>query len=123
MARVSSRTIRVTDIPPEITRNYFLEIAKKLSPRKSDGGLFSSARSDKHPPNPSISFAPQYEGYSGTITLPSEKYKTAALRTHGTEWRLDDRFNGVTVLHGPKEPDLESVNRSFTITERLPNSK
>jgi len=117
MARVSSRTLRITDIPSDIAEGDFLEVAKQLSSRQSDGRLFSSGRRDKASSSPSISFAPQYESHVGTITLPSEKHKTAALRTHGTKWRFDDVFNGVTVLHCPEEPDLESVKRSCRITD------
>jgi hypothetical protein len=55
----------------------------------------------------STSFAQQFDGYVGTITLPSEKHKVEALETHATEWRFDDIFNGVTVLFSPPEPDIE----------------
>jgi hypothetical protein len=49
----------------------------------------------------------QYDGHCGTITLPSEKHKIEALQKHGTEWRFDDIFNGVTILPSPVEPEIE----------------
>jgi hypothetical protein len=105
MARGSSRTVRVTEIPSQIEPSEFLTVAKRLASTSIDGGWFSSPTlgDDK----PVISCASQFDGYVGTITLPSEKHKTQALASHDTQWRFDDRFDGITVLCSPTDADIE----------------
>jgi hypothetical protein len=105
MAKVSSKTVRVTEISPSITQPEFLAIAKGLASEPIEAGWFSAATPGHD--NPVISLASQFEGQVGTISLPSEKHKTRALISHGSEWRVDDKFNGVTVLYSPANPDLE----------------
>jgi hypothetical protein len=63
-------------------------------------------------PNSTVTFAPQFDGHVGAITLPSEKHKLAVLRDNNTQWRLDDVFHSVTVLSCPDKPDLEYVNQT-----------
>jgi hypothetical protein len=105
MAKVSSRTVRVTDIPEDVAQSEFLEVAKRLASTSIEGGWFSSLTPGDG--KPIISFASQFDGFAGTITLPSEKHKAQALESHDTEWRFDDKFTGITVLCSPTEPDLE----------------
>lgn len=110
MAKVASRTVRVTDIPLDVDQSDFYTYAQHLSSMGVNRRIFPSARHTF--PNPTVTFAPQFDGHVGTITLPSEKHKLAALRDKNTQWRLDDVFHGVTVLSCPEEPDLEYVNRT-----------
>ncbi|KAE9380791.1 hypothetical protein N431DRAFT_459708 [Stipitochalara longipes BDJ] len=105
MSKVSSRTVRVTDIPEDVAQSEFLEVAKRLASTSIEGGWFSS--STPGDTKPTISFASQFDGFAGTITLPSEKHKVQALEKHDTEWRFDDKFNGITVLCSPTESDLD----------------
>ncbi len=119
MAKVTSRTIRVTDIPLDVNEKDFLKYAQHLGSKSIDRGLFSSTVQGN--PSPTITFSPQFDGHIGTITLPSEKHKIVALKNNNTQWRLDDIFNGVTILFCPKEPDLEYVNQALPL--EMENSK
>ena len=107
MAKVSAKTVRVLEIPQEAEKGAFLSIARRLSAKDVGGGWLSKVQLGDE--KPVTSFARQFDGHVGTITLPSEKHKAEALETHGTEWRFDDIFNGVTVLYSPPEPDIEYV--------------
>ena len=105
MAKVSSRTVRVTDILEDVAQSEFLEVAKRLALTSIEGGWFSLLTPGDG--KPIISFASQFDGFAGTITLLSEKHKAQALESHDTEWRFDDKFTGITVLCSLTEPDLE----------------
>jgi hypothetical protein len=105
MAKVASRTIRVLEIPQVVEKSEFLAVARDLSSKEFGAGWLS--KFEPGDDNPVTSFAPQYDGYCGTITLPSEKHKAEALEKHTKEWRFDDEFNGVTVLFSPSDPDIE----------------
>lgn len=105
MASVSSKTVRVLEIPQEVEKSEFLAAARRLSSKDFEGGWLSKVQPGDE--NPVTSFARQYDGHVGTITLPSEKHKVEALDNHATDWRFDDKFNGVTVLFSPQEPDVE----------------
>jgi hypothetical protein len=105
MATVSSRTVRVLEIPQEVEESEFLAVARRLSSKDIEGGWLSKLQPGDE--NPVTSFATQYDGHVGTISLPSEKHKVEALDNHATYWRFDDKFNGVTVLVSPPEPDVE----------------
>lgn len=104
MATVTSRTVRVLGIPQEVKEGEFLAVARSLSSKDVGGWLSRVQTGDE---NPAISFATQYDGHVGTISLPSEKHKVKALDNHATYWRFDDKFNGVTVLVSPLQPDVE----------------
>ncbi|KAI9648606.1 hypothetical protein NHQ30_003243 [Ciborinia camelliae] len=54
-----------------------------------------------------ISLAVEQENQVETITLPSPRHKSKALKTDDTEWIFDDTFNGITTLHSPDDPDLD----------------
>jgi hypothetical protein len=105
MSKVSSTTVRVMEIPSDVEQSEFAIVAKLLTSKSLAGGWFSSSKlgDDK----PVISFATQYDGHAGTITLPSEEHKKLALVSHGTQWTLDDEFHGITVLCSPVDFDLE----------------
>lgn len=107
MAKISSSTVRALGIPLQVDEPEFLIVAKRLASRIQGGGLFSFSAATPGDDNPVISFAEQFEGHTGTITLPSEKHKTQALAIHDTPWRFDDKFDGVTVLYSPKDSDVE----------------
>jgi hypothetical protein len=111
MAKVASQTVRVTDISLDVDEKDFHEYAQHLSSKNVNRGMFSSTTHGS--PNPRVTFTPQFDGHVGTITLPSEKHKLAAMRDNNTQWRLDDVFHGVTVLSCPEEPDLEYVSPSL----------
>ena len=103
---MASRTIRVTEIAREVDEWTFLEVAERLSSRDIRRGWFPSAIPGST--NPVNSFAPQFEGSVGTITLPSERHKTKALKNNDTGWIFDDGFNEMTVLYSSAdEPDIE----------------
>jgi len=105
MAKVSERTVRVTDIPFNVQPLEFFNVAKRLSSRNFDRRLLSSAREGNS--NPSYTLSTQFDGHVGTITFPSQKHKNAALQEHDTEWTFDDKFSGVTVLASPPGADVE----------------
>jgi hypothetical protein len=108
MAKVSSRTVRVLEIPEEVEKSEFLAVARRLSSKDVGGGWLSKVQPGDE--KPVTSFAQQFDGHVGTITLPSQMHKAEALENHATEWRFDDIFNGVTVLFSPPEPDIEYVH-------------
>ncbi|OBT68576.1 hypothetical protein VE03_01776 [Pseudogymnoascus sp. 23342-1-I1] len=105
MATVSTRTVRVLEIPKEVDESEFLAVARSLSSKDVEGGWLSKVQHGDA--NPVISFATQYDGHVGTISLPSEKHKVRALDHHATYWRFDDKFNGVTVLVSPLDADVD----------------
>ena len=105
MSKVSSTTVRVMEIPSDVEQSEFATVAKLLTSRSLAGGWFSSSKSGDD--KPVISFATQYDGHAGTITLPSEKHKKLALVSHATQWKFDDGFQGITVLCSPVDSDLE----------------
>lgn len=107
MATVSKKTIRVLEISQEVEEDEFLAVARRLTSEAVKGGWFSRVQTGNE--DPVTSFATQYDGHVGTISLPSEKHKVKALDTHATCWRFDDKFNGVTVLASPLQPDIEYV--------------
>jgi hypothetical protein len=107
MAKVSSKTVRILEIPQEVEQSEFHLVAKHLSSKSIGGGWFRSNTPGDE--NPRTSFASQFEGHVATITLNSEKHKTEVLRYHGTKWRFDDKFDGATVLYSPQDPDIEYV--------------
>jgi hypothetical protein len=110
MAKVASRTVRVTEIPQGTSLEEFRGVVTKLNLRRI-GGPFTTSRHGNS--ELKFSLATQGDELIGTITLPSEKHKTDALKNHGTEWRLDERFDALTCLFSPREPDLEYVNGDF----------
>lgn len=105
MSKVSSTTVRVMEIPSDVDQSEFATVAKLLTSTSLAGGWFSSSKpgDDK----PVISFATQYDGHAGTITLPSAEHKKLALVNHGTQWKFDDEFHGITILCSPVDSDLE----------------
>lgn len=112
MAKVSLRTVRVTEIPLHIERNEFESVAKRIASRAIDGRRWFSPLTPGED-NPAISFATQFNEHVGTITLPSGKHKTQTLDDANSQWRFDDRFNGVTVLSSPPDADLEYGSKCF----------
>ena len=111
MAKVASRTVRVTEIPQGTSQEEFRGVVTKLNSRTIGGGPFTTSRHGNS--ELKFSLATQGDELIGTITLPSEKHKTDALKTHGTKWRLDETFDALTCLFSPREPDLEYVNGDF----------
>ena len=99
-------------IPPKADKAAFIELAIQYSSKTINKGWLSYSVNGSD--NPSVSLSPQFDGYVGTITLPSKEHKESAMKNNDTEWRLDDVFNGVTVLYSPEEPDLEYKIPSFS---------
>lgn len=112
MAKVSSNSLRVTNIPPQTDKATFIEFAKQYSSKTIERGWLSPSVNGSD--NPTVSLSPQFDGHVGTITLPSKEHKEAALKNNDTKWRLDDVFNGITVLSSPKEPDIEYTTPTFS---------
>jgi hypothetical protein len=107
MAKVSSRTVRVTDIPEDVAQSEFLEVAKRLASTSIEGGWFSSLTPGDG--KPIISFASQFDGFAGTITLRSTK------RRH---WKATTR-SGDSMTSLPVSPCcvlLQSRTWSMTTT-------
>jgi hypothetical protein len=106
----ATRSIRVTEIPKTVEKQAFANTAKRLCAFVEKKSLFSThssaATSNRRP---LTSLCPQFGEQVGTITLPSVKVKQQALKDHGTDWRFDDIFDGVTVLYSSPKPDLECV--------------
>jgi hypothetical protein len=106
----ATRSVRVTEIPNNVEEQAFADTVKRLSPFVGKKGLFS-ASSLAATSNRRLltSLCPQFGEQVGTITLPSVKVKQQALKDHGTDWRFDDIFDGVTILHSSPKADLECV--------------
>jgi hypothetical protein len=111
MAKVSLKSVRVTSIPSESDQEEFVAVAKRLAADSASTARRSRPKT-KTEVDVEISFAPQQESFIGTISLPTEKHKVAALANHDTNWEFDDEFNGITVLNCPATPDLEFVHIS-----------
>jgi hypothetical protein len=107
----ATRSVRVTEIPKNVGEQSFADTAKRLSPFVGKRGLFSASSPSAAMSNRRLltSLCPQFGEQVGTITLPSVKVKQQALKDHGTDWRFDDVFDGVTVLYSSPKPDLECV--------------
>jgi hypothetical protein len=104
----ASKTVRVNDVSME-TKKSTLEVfaetyCKTHGGRKWLCGCFAAAR--RIGGNPIVSLAPQRGGQTGTISFPSEELKNSVLKTDRT-WRLDDDFNGLTVLWSAAEAKVE----------------
>jgi hypothetical protein len=97
MATKTTKTVRVTGVSLE---SEFLSLATRLS-----GVQRTVVAPGSTICQPGISFARHSGSKTGTITFQSEKSKKKALKD--TTWRVDDVFDGITVLSAPEEPDLE----------------
>lgn len=103
----ASLTIRVLGIsPPGSLTIESLEARCREYCDEGDG--FFRKKRVSRPGQLLVSVAPQGASDTGTVTFPSEKSKTRALKglTRGG-WRVDDTFADLTVLHSAAEPDLE----------------
>lgn len=110
MPSQSSRSVRASEVPKNVTRDEFLNAANKIitEPVKKKGffssaSFSSSAAADQIA---TVSLAPQFGEQFGTITFPSAQYKEKALKGK-LKWRYDDLFDGITVLHSSPTPSLE----------------
>lgn len=110
MPSQSSRSVRASEVPKDVTRDEFLEAAKKITvePAKkriffNSAGSSSSAAADQCV---RVSLAPQFGEQFGTITFPSALCKQKALKEK-QKWRYDDLFDGITILHSSPSPKLE----------------
>jgi hypothetical protein len=110
MPSQSSRSVRASEVPNNVTRDEFLKAAEKIIAEpvkeKRFSGSATSSSSAAADRSVRVSLAPQFGEQFGTITFPSTKYKEKAL-TEKLKWRHDDLFDGITVLHSPPTPNLE----------------
>jgi len=103
MATVALKTIRVLGVPLDTNEDEFLSLAGRLS----EGATTTFVTRRKTIPQLGASLATQGDTQTGTITLPSDSCKKKANERNNTTWKLDDGFDGLTVLFSPAEPDLE----------------
>lgn len=114
MARVTLKTVRVTGMPLDTDLSQLLFLATRLSQQATSRTFWTSGQISAQL---RASLATQNETQTGIITFPSESCKKRALKSHNTKWRLDDEFDGVTVLWCPIDPDLEYVPRQQVLLE------
>ncbi|CZR63155.1 uncharacterized protein PAC_13052 [Phialocephala subalpina] len=106
MSTHSTHTVRVREIDQDVSPTRFSNIARSLSSKRCRQWWLPSTTQTGHD-NPVTSFALHLDGYNGTITLPSVQHKDLALKEHGTDWKFDDEFDGVTTLSSPIEADVD----------------
>lgn len=108
MPSYATTSVRVTGIPNALDEHAFADAAKSLGLVAEKKGLFSApSLAATSNCRPLTSLCPQFEEQIGTITFPTVKAKQQALRSHRTNWRFDDVFDGITVLYSSTKPDLE----------------
>lgn len=118
MSPTSDKTIRIRSIPKHNGDEAFANFRERLTsaPTKQ---LSIFPRPSRASTDFSIltSLARQQDEYVGTISFLSKQLKEKALRDRGSGLTLDDKFDGITVLHSPEDPELEYVflhkRRSF----------
>ncbi len=108
MPSSSDTTVRVADVPADTGETDFTDYVKSLTPATIRSSLLSPA---VPVPDPITTFASQHGERIATISFSSSEVKHKAIRnqrkTQGTAWRLDDRFDGLTVLKSPENADIE----------------
>ncbi|RYP11187.1 hypothetical protein DL764_000212 [Monosporascus ibericus] len=112
----SSRTVRISGIPPDAEVQDLVEYAKWLSegPVTTKSWIFRRIGATSRQPEVAIgiidstvvSLAPQMQYKTGTITFSSKAIKRRAVKRHG-RWKCDDVFNSLTVLHAAAVPELD----------------
>jgi hypothetical protein len=98
----------VRSIAKSTTLQDFQEFAERLSVEPKKRSIFHRSWSQSEEQAETLwSLAPQNDFLAGTITFKSKKLKTRALEKHGSNWKLDDVFNGMAMLHCSENPELE----------------
>jgi hypothetical protein len=112
MPRKSLKTVRVRGITKVTPAIDFLEFAKKLSVEEQKRAFFQRSAGTVQPGSPAEplwSLAEQDGLLTGTVSFGSTRLKERALEAHGSQWGLDDEFDGLTVLHADEDAEVEYV--------------
>ena len=113
MASHAGRTIRVTEVPTDVSREIFDAAATDvvIGSAKKRGIFWNNLGSSSSVNECTIrtSLAPQFGDQVGTITLSSVRQKEPLIKTlkEKNGWNCDDVFDGITVLYESATADLE----------------
>jgi hypothetical protein len=118
MSPTSDKTIRIRSIPKHNGAEAFASFTERLTSASTKQlSIFQKPSRASTDFSILTSLACQQDEYVGTISFLSKQLKEKALRDRGSGLTLDDKFDGITVLHSPEEPELEYVflhkRRSF----------
>lgn len=111
----SSKTIRVSGIPPDASVQDLEQYARELLGDARDVSTTTSLRHilglrHEAPAGPepcAVSLAPQMGYQTGTVTFSTQSFKKRALKWKVGSWACDDKFDWLTVLYSATSPDLE----------------
>ena len=111
----SSKTVRVSGIPPDASLQDLEQYARELlsdargvSTTPSLRRILGLRHDEPAGPEPcAVSLAPQMAYQTGTLTFSTETCKKRALKGKVGGWACDDRFDWLTVLYSATSPDLE----------------
>ncbi|KAI9904940.1 hypothetical protein N3K66_001469 [Trichothecium roseum] len=111
----SSKTIRVSGIPPDAGVQDLEQYARELLGDPRDVSTATSLRhilglrheASAGPEPCAVSLAPQMSYQTGTVTFSNEASKKRALKVKVGGWACDDRFDWLTVLYSATSPDLD----------------
>lgn len=108
MSPTSDKTIRIRSIPQHNGDEAFANFRKRLTsaPAKQPSIFRRSCRASADLPI-LTSLARQKDEYVGTISFSSKQLKEKALGDRASGWILDDKFDGITVLYSPEDPELD----------------
>ena len=102
------KTLRVRGIAKSTIPKDFQKFVEGLSVEPQKRSIFHQSKSQSGDQVETLwSLAPQNDFLTGTITFTSKRLKEKVLEKHGSNWTLDDVFNGITVLHSSENPELE----------------
>jgi hypothetical protein len=113
MDRTSTRTIRIRGIDEGFTDESFNEVCSRwdndLENHRSVLSWVFPIKSGSHSVCLGGSLASQDGHKIATVTFKDGSAKTRALRTGFAEgWTIDDKFDGVTVLHRLRQKTVSS---------------
>ncbi|KAH8687336.1 hypothetical protein BGZ60DRAFT_6128 [Tricladium varicosporioides] len=108
MPRMSDRTIRIRSIPQHNGDKAFADYTQRLtSTLAKKPSIFSRSSRPLTELSTSTSLARQNDESVGIISFPSKQLKEKALEDRESGWVLDDKFDGMTVLHSHEDPELD----------------
>ncbi|KAH6665734.1 hypothetical protein B0J14DRAFT_660433 [Halenospora varia] len=108
MSPTSDKTIRIRSIPQHNGDEAFVKYTQSLTSAPTrKPTIFTRPSRASAELSISTSLAPQNDENVGTISFPSRRLKEKALGDPPSGWILDDKFDGITVLHSHEKPELD----------------
>ena len=103
----SSRTIRVRGLSTNLSLDDFRSEASRLNKAAGESRRFGSlTRGPSTASDLECSLALQGDEKTGTVTFESADFKKKAIK-ETKDWEVDDKFDGLTVLHAADKIELE----------------